>query len=144
MSALSSPRLSSFGILSRACLLPLFLRSWASLCATAGPWFFLKVLSEGTFFGGLKITSASTERQKRSQNSAPVLVIISGSSLIFPRKIITSTGFYRCCALGAPAPVVVKNQSPISRHLPESLPNPSENPFREPLQRTPSENPFLL
>ena len=57
--------------------------------------------------GDLKITSTSTERQKRSQNLAPVLVIISGNSLVFSRKIITSTtGFYRCCAAGAPAPVV--------------------------------------
>ena len=30
------------------------------------------------------------------------------NSLAFSRKIITSTGFYRCCALDAPAPVVVK------------------------------------
>ena len=66
-----------------------------------------------TIVGDLKITSASTERQKRSQNLAPVLVIISGNSLVFSRKIITSTGFYRCCAPGASAPVVVKNQSPI-------------------------------
>ena len=51
---------------------------------------------------------------KRSQNSAPVLVIISGNSLVFSRKIITSTGFYRCCAPGASAPVVVKNQSPTN------------------------------
>ena len=63
--------------------------------------------------GDLRITSASTERQKRSQNVAPVLVIISGNSLVFSRKIITSIGFYRCCAAGASAPVVVKNQSPI-------------------------------
>ena len=63
--------------------------------------------------GDLKITSTSTERQKRSQNSAPVLVIIFGNSLVFSRKIITSTGFYRYCAPGASAPVVVKNQSPI-------------------------------
>ena len=34
-----------------------------------------------------------TERQKRSQNLAPVLVIISGNSVVFSRKIITSTGF---------------------------------------------------
>ena len=64
----------------------------------------------------LKITSTSTERQKRSQNSAPVLVIFFGNSLVFSRKIITSTGFYRYCAPGASAPVVVKNQSPISRY----------------------------
>ena len=49
--------------------------------------------------------------KKRSQNLAPVLVIISGNSLA-SRKIITSTGFYRCCAPGASAPVVIKNQSP--------------------------------
>ena len=61
----------------------------------------------------MKIPSTSTERQRRSQNLAPVLVIISGNSLVFPRKIITSTGFYRCCGAGASAPVVVKNQSPI-------------------------------
>ena len=29
-----------------------------------------------------------------------------------PKKMIASTGFYRCCALGASAPVLVKNQSP--------------------------------
>ena len=33
------------------------------------------------------MTSTSTERQKRSQNLAPVLVINSGNSLIFVRKI---------------------------------------------------------
>ena len=43
--------------------------------------------------GDSRITSASTERQKRSQDSAPVLVIISGNSLVFSRKIMTSTGF---------------------------------------------------
>ena len=63
------------------------------------------------FLRRLKTTSASTERQKRSQNLAPVLVILSGNSLVFSRKMITSTGFYRCCAAGAS---VVKNQSPIS------------------------------
>ena len=63
-------------------------------------------------FGDVKITSTSTERQKRSQNLAPVLVIIFENSLVFSRKIITSTGFYRCCAVGASAPVVVKNQPP--------------------------------
>ena len=59
-----------------------------------------------------KIPSTSTERQKRSQNLAPVLVIISGNSLVFSRKMITSTGSYRCCAAGTSAPVVVKIQSP--------------------------------
>ena len=68
--------------------------------------------SRGISFGDSKITSTSTERQERSQNLTPVLVIISGNSLVFSRKIITSTGFYRCCAAGASAPVVVKNQSP--------------------------------
>ena len=63
-------------------------------------------------FRRLKITSTSTERPKRSQSLAPVLVITSGNSLVFSRKMITSTGFYRCCAPGASAPVVVKNQSP--------------------------------
>ena len=58
--------------------------------------------------GDLKISSTSTERQKRSQNLAPVLVIISGNSLVFSRRIITSIGFYLCCAHGASAPVVVK------------------------------------
>ena len=43
--------------------------------------------------GDLKITSTSTEKQKRSQNLAPVLVIISGKSLVFSRNIITSTDF---------------------------------------------------
>ena len=47
--------------------------------------------------GDIKITSTSTEKQKRSQNLAPVLVIISGISLVFSVKIFTSTGFYRCC-----------------------------------------------
>ena len=59
-----------------------------------------------------KITSTSTERQKRSQNLAPVLAIISGNSLVFSRRIINSTVFYRCCAAGASAPVVVQNLSP--------------------------------
>ena len=39
------------------------------------------------------MTRTSTERQKRSQNVAPVLVIISGNSLVFSGRIITSTGF---------------------------------------------------
>ena len=66
------------------------------------------------FLGDLKITSsASTQRQERSQNLAPVLAKNSGNSLVFSRKLITSSGFYRCCAPGVSAPVVVKNQSPI-------------------------------
>ena len=43
----------------------------------------------------LKITSTSAEGQKFHENLAPVLVIISGNSLVFSGKIITSTGFYR-------------------------------------------------
>ena len=72
--------------------------------------------------GNLKITSTSTERQKRSQNLAPVPEVIPGNSLVFSRKIITSTGLYRCCAPGASAPVVVRNQSPIfSSPIPVSI-----------------------
>ena len=89
-------------------------------CARSGrtdPALFFKC-RKGSFassfsLGDLKITSTSTERQKRSQCLAPVLVIISGNSLVFSRKLITSIGFYRCCAPGASAPVVVKHQSPI-------------------------------
>ena len=73
--------------------------------------------------GDLKITSTSTERQKRSQNLAPVLVIISGKSLVFSRKIITSTDFYRYCAPDASAPVVVINESPTNfSQKPKELP----------------------
>ena len=48
--------------------------------------------------GDQKITSTSAERQKRSQNLAPVLVTISGNSLVFSRKIITSTAKLRAQA----------------------------------------------
>ena len=61
--------------------------------------------------GDLNITSASTERQKRSQNLAPVLVINSGNSLVFSRKIITSTGFYRCSPPRRVSTSSGKNQS---------------------------------
>ena len=45
------------------------------------------------FLGDFKISSTSTERQKRSQNLAPVLVIISGNSLVLrPRCVSTSSG----------------------------------------------------
>ena len=40
----------------------------------------------------------STEGQKCHQSLAPVLAIISGNSLVVSSKIITSTGFYWCCA----------------------------------------------
>ena len=56
------------------------------------------------FIGAWKITSTSTEGQKLHQNLAPVLVIISGKSLVFSRKNITSTGFDRYCAPDASAP----------------------------------------
>ena len=49
----------------------------------------------------------SAEGQKLHENSAPALAIISGNSLAFSRKIITSTVFYRHCAANASAPVVV-------------------------------------
>ena len=39
------------------------------------------------------MTSTGTGRQKRSQNLAPVLVIIPGNSVVVSRKTITSTGF---------------------------------------------------
>ena len=70
-------------------------------------------------FRRLKNYQYSTERQKLHQNLAPVLVIILGKSLVFYRKIITSTGFYRYCASEASAPVVVINHSPIL--LPKNL-----------------------
>ena len=55
------------------------------------------------FIRRLKITSTSTERQKRSQNLAPVLVILSVNSLVFsiqywflavlrPRRVSTGSG----------------------------------------------------
>ena len=82
--------------------------------ASQAPWEhnLLEHWSSTETLGDLKITSTSTERQKRSQNLAPVLVIFSAKSLVFSRKIITSTDFYRYCAPDASAPVVVINQSP--------------------------------
>ena len=85
-------------------------------------------------FGDLKITSTSTERRKRRQNLAPVLVIISGNSLVFSRKIITSTGFYRCCAPSASAPVVVKKSVSqlwgcFGRQVPGPPCTPMPHPF---------------
>ena len=64
------------------------------------------------YIGAWKITSTSTEGQKLHENLAPVLVITSGKSLVFSRKIITSTGFCRHCAPDASAPVVVINEFP--------------------------------
>ena len=65
----------------------------------------------------LKNYQYSTEGQNFHENLAPVLVVISGNSLAFYRKIISSTGFYRYCAPDASAPVVVINESPIGRSL---------------------------
>ena len=50
------------------------------------------------YIRSLKNYQCSTEGQKLQQNLAPVLAIISGTSLVFSRKIVTSSGFYRCCA----------------------------------------------
>ena len=67
------------------------------------------------FSRSLKNCQYSTEGQKFHENSAQALVIITGNSLVFSRKSITSTGFYRHYAPGASAPVVVINGSPIFR-----------------------------
>ena len=60
----------------------------------------------------LKNYQYSTEGQKVDENLAPVQVIISGHSLVFSKKIITSTGFHQHCAPDASAPAVVINESP--------------------------------
>ena len=49
----------------------------------------------GDYYQSLKNYQYSTEGQKFHQNLAPVLVIILWNSLVFSRKIITSTDFYR-------------------------------------------------
>ena len=68
--------------------------------------------------GDQKFTSTTVLKGKNvAKIFAPVLVIILWNSLVFPRKILTSTEFYRRCAPDAPAPVVVKNQSPKKRSL---------------------------
>ena len=46
----------------------------------------------------------STEGQEFHENLAPVLAMLSVNLLICSRKIITSTGFYRCSARAVPAP----------------------------------------
>ena len=48
----------------------------------------------------LEITCTSTERQKRSQNLAPVLVIISGNSLVFLGKCLPVLVFTGAAPLG--------------------------------------------
>ena len=54
----------------------------------------------------------------------------SCNPLVFSRKIvITSTGFYRCCAADASAPVVVINQSP--RNTIKILPGPNSGTLRK-------------
>ena len=65
-----------------------------------------------SFIRNRKNYQHSTEGQKIDRNSAPVLVMILGKSLVFSRKSITSTGFLPVLRLDASAPVVVKNQSP--------------------------------
>ena len=46
----------------------------------------------------LKNYQYGTEGQKRHPTLESVLVIVSGNSLVFSRKSITSTGFCWCCA----------------------------------------------
>ena len=71
-----------------------------------------------TLSRSLKNYQYSTEAQKFHDNLVPVLVMISRNSLVFSRKIITSAGFYRCCAPDASAPVVVINESPTEGSSP--------------------------
>ena len=103
---------------------------------------FLRVQKKTTAFNRkLKITSTSTERQKRSQKLAPVLVKISGNSLVFSRKMITRIGVYRCCALGAhpegPARQIDVSRQKLSPHCLEAifdsqLPSPKLSPKMPP------------
>ena len=109
-------RLPFSNVLPQVIVLELIMRYSSASCHVETPrlgGFGVKYDAKNSHVGDLKISSTSTEGQKRSQNLAPVLAIISGNSLVFSRKMITSTGFYWCCALGASAPVVLKNQSPI-------------------------------
>ena len=55
-------------------------------------------LYSGNSIRSLKDCQYSAEGQKFHQNLAPVLVRILWNSLVFSRKIITSTDFYRYCA----------------------------------------------
>ena len=50
-------------------------------------------------FLGTKELPVQYWKSEKSPNLAPVLVIVSGNSLVFSRTVITSTVFYRCCAL---------------------------------------------
>ena len=83
LSRLGAHSLGTFGALPRGTLSGLFSDS-SGVPGPKGP--------RDPVWGGadrnrrLKITSTSTERQKRSQNLAPVVVIISGNSLVFSRK----------------------------------------------------------
>ena len=75
-----------------------------------------------------------------------MLVRISGNFLVFPRKIITSTGFYRCCAAGASAPVVVKIGLPVEPKQDLRGPStvrrsPRKIPKKDPWPRTKFWNP---
>ena len=82
---------------------------WALVIFTVADFKFWRICLVNISVG----MSTSTEGQKLPENLAPVLVIISGKSLVFSRKMITSTGFYRYCAPVVSAPVVVINESPI-------------------------------
>ena len=67
----------------------------------------------GLWVGALKITSTVLKGRSFTKILAPVLVTILWTSLVFSRKIIASTGLYRCCTPDASAPVVAINESPI-------------------------------
>ena len=72
----------------------------------------LTTQKQGSENRSLKNYQDSTEGQKFRQNLAPVMVIISGNSLAFSRKLLSVLVIIlRHCAPDAPAPVV-KNQSP--------------------------------
>ena len=85
---------------------------------------FWGLLQRWNCLGDLKITSTSTERQKRGHNLAPVLVTISGRSLVFSRKDTTSTGFiHRRCAQRVSTSSGKKSVSPRKLPMPDSLLN---------------------
>ena len=52
----------------------------------------------GPFFGLVCRGDSWWKAKNVAKNLAPVLLVISGNSLVFSRKVITSTGFYQCCA----------------------------------------------
>ena len=71
------------------------------------------VLLKSGLFRNLKDYQYSAEGQKLHQHLAPVLVITLWNSLVFSRKMTTSTDFCRCCAPDASALVVVKISLPL-------------------------------